>query len=229
MMMTMSGKVLVLSWVLLILARTLAAHECTPCGLRTCPSKHAHGAHGAQCEGGRSSVRDPCGCCDQCARLEWEPCGGQDWVLGYCALGLTCASFNRTGAAVLPEIGVCKVLPDHLEAGLVDERCPLMTGCDRAGAECVCDARHSCLGSFSFPDQESCMKASKTEGRRHEHRERHRERFVGPSNPACMFSGCNLTAEGCVCESHSCHHHFSYINRSQCHEAAGFNTPDVRE
>ena len=40
--------------------------------------------------------------------MEWEPCGGQDWVLGYCALGLTCASFNRTGAAMLPEIGVCK-------------------------------------------------------------------------------------------------------------------------
>ena len=54
------------------------------------------------------------------------------------------------------------VLPESPEAGLVDERCPLMTGCDRAGEECVCDARHSCLGSFSYPDQESCMKASKT-------------------------------------------------------------------
>ena len=54
------------------------------------------------------------------------------------------------------------VLPESPEAGLVDERCPLMTGCDRAREECVCDARHSCLGSFSYPDQESCMKASKT-------------------------------------------------------------------
>lgn len=60
-----------------------------------------------------------------------------------------------------------------------------------------------------------------SEGRRHEHRDRHREKYVGPSNPACMFSGCNLTAEGCVCESQSCHHHFAYINRSQCHKAAG--------
>lgn len=59
------------------------------------------------------------------------------------------------------------------------------------------------------------------EGRRHAHRERHREKYVGPSNPACMFSGCNLTSEGCVCESQSCHHHFAYINRSQCQEAAG--------
>ncbi|XP_030213056.1 cysteine-rich motor neuron 1 protein isoform X2 [Gadus morhua] len=211
----MSSQVLFALLNVLILARTLMAHDCTPCELRTCPVQHPHG-----CESGRTLARDPCGCCDQCTRMEWEPCGGQDWVLGYCALGLTCASFNRTGAAMLPEIGVCKVLPESPEAGLVDERCPLMTGCDRAGEECVCDARHSCLGSFSYPDQESCMKASKTEGRRHEHRDRHRERFVGPSNPACMFSGCNLTAEGCECESRSCHHHFSYINRSQCLEAA---------
>ncbi|KAJ3613778.1 hypothetical protein NHX12_020024, partial [Muraenolepis orangiensis] len=185
----MSGKVFVavLNLVLILARSTHTAHECTPCELRTCPADTKHPTHG--CEGGRSSARDPCGCCAQCARLEWEPCGGQDWVLGYCALGLTCASFNVTGAAILPEIGVCKVLPEHPEAGLVDQRCPLMTGCDRAGAECVCDARHSCLGSFSFPDQESCMKSSKT-------------------------------AEGCVCESHSCQHHFSYVNRSQCQEAA---------
>ncbi|XP_035465623.1 cysteine-rich motor neuron 1 protein isoform X2 [Scophthalmus maximus] len=200
----------------LLLARALSARECAPCDLRrTCAAAAPRG-----CEGGRAVARDPCGCCDQCARLEWEPCGGRDWAHGYCALGLTCASVNRTAAATIPEIGVCKVLPDHPEAGLEDERCPLMTGCDRAGGQCVCDARHSCLGSFTYPDQETCLKSSKSEGRRHEHRERHREKYVGPSNPACMFSGCNLTAEGCVCESQSCHHHFAYINRSQCQEAA---------
>ncbi|KAF3844745.1 hypothetical protein F7725_007908 [Dissostichus mawsoni] len=213
----------------LFLVRALSAHECTPCELRTCPVKAPRG-----CDGGRTLARDPCGCCDRCARLEWEPCGGQDWVHGYCALGMTCASFNQTEAATIPETGVCKELPDHPEAGLEDERCPLMTGCDKAGGQCVCDARHSCLGSFTYPDQESCMKASKSEGRRHEHRERHREKYVGPSNPACMFSGCNLTAEGCVCESQSCHHHFAYINRSQCQEAAeelrcaGVTCPDLQ-
>lgn len=56
------------------------------------------------------------------------------------------------------------VLPDHPEAGLEDKRCPLITGCDRAGGQCVCDARHSCLGSFTYPDQETCMKASKSGG-----------------------------------------------------------------
>ncbi|CAI5696847.1 unnamed protein product [Oreochromis niloticus] len=142
----------------LFLVRALSAHECTACNLRTCPFKSP-----LACEGGRTLAKDPCGCCDQCTRLEWEPCGGQDWAHGYCALGLTCASVNKTGAATIPETGVCKVLPDYPDAGLEDERCPLMTGCDRAGGQCVCDARHSCLGSFTYPDQETCMKASKSE------------------------------------------------------------------
>ncbi|KAL0969171.1 hypothetical protein UPYG_G00223420 [Umbra pygmaea] len=195
-----------------ILVRVLMGHECTPCDLRACSPK--------PCESGRALAKDPCGCCDQCTRLEWELCGGKDWALGYCALGLTCAAVNQTGVVTLPDIGVCKVLPDSPEAGLEDERCPLQTGCDRAGSMCVCDARHSCLASFSYPDMEACMRASKTEPRRHAHQERHMERFVGPSDPACVFSGCNLTAHGCVCESQSCHPHFSYMNRSQCQEAA---------
>lgn len=207
---------------LLLLVRALSSasvHECTPCNLRVCPLRASAAARG--CDGGRTVARDPCGCCDLCTRLEWEPCGGQDWSVGYCGLGLSCAAVNGTRPASVPEVGVCKVLPDDPEAGLEDERCPLITGCDRVEGHCVCDARHSCLGSFTFPDQESCMKASKSEGRQHEHRERHRDtKYVGPSNPACLFSGCNLTAEGCMCESQSCHHHFAYINRSQCQEAA---------
>lgn len=87
----------------LFVVRPLSAHRCAPCSLRTCPVRAAHG-----CEGGRTLARDPCGCCDQCSRLEWEPCGGRDWAHGYCALGLSCASVNRSGAAVIPEVGVCK-------------------------------------------------------------------------------------------------------------------------
>ncbi|KAM9777847.1 cysteine-rich motor neuron 1 protein [Neosynchiropus ocellatus] len=193
------------------LVQTLSARDCKPCDRRTCPAKSP-----LSCEGGRTVARDPCGCCPRCSRLEWETCGGEEWTHGYCALGLTCASVNATAAAIVPEIGVCKVFPEHPEAGLEDERCPLMTGCEKVEGECVCDARHSCLGSFTYPDQETCAQASGTESRKQEHR----EKYVGPSNPACMFSGCNLTADGCVCESQSCHHHFAYINRSQCQEAA---------
>ncbi|XP_077586830.1 cysteine-rich motor neuron 1 protein [Stigmatopora nigra] len=205
--------------VLFCLVRALEADDCTPCHLRTCPVQ----ATTRGCEGGRIVARDPCGCCDHCARLEWEPCGGPDWSLGYCSLGLTCASVNSTGGALIPEIGVCKVLPQHPEAGLEDERCPLMTGCDITEDQCVCDARHTCLGSFAYPDQETCTKAQSgvhPEGRKQEPRERHGQKYVGPSDPVCVFSGCNLTADGCLCESQSCDHHFAFINRSQCQEAA---------
>ncbi|KAI4902048.1 hypothetical protein NFI96_033099 [Prochilodus magdalenae] len=207
------------------LLRALAAFECTPCAHRTCPSAAAAAMTGARaCEEGRMPARDPCGCCAPlCTRLELELCGGRDWTLGYCGLGLTCAALNRTGAANIPEIGVCKGLPDATDAGAEDERCPLVSGCDRVSGVCVCDSIHSCIKTFSYPNRESCTRAAKTEAQRHEqeHTDRHRARFVGPANPSCVFSGCNLTAKGCECTSHSCHPHFTYANRSQCQQAAG--------
>ncbi|XP_066539616.1 cysteine-rich motor neuron 1 protein-like [Hoplias malabaricus] len=201
--------------------RALAAYECTPCTRRVCPSAAA--AVARVCEDGRAPARDPCGCCaPQCARLELELCGGVDWTLGYCGLGLTCASLNRTGTVDIPGIGVCKGLPEAADAGAEDERCPLVSGCDRVSGECVCESVHSCIRTFSYPNRESCTRAAKTESRRHdqEHRDRHRERFVGPINTACVFSGCNLTTKGCECASQSCHPHFTYTNRSQCQLAA---------
>lgn len=86
----------------------------------------------------------------------------------------------------------------------------------------MCDSRRSCLASFTYPDKEACGRAAKAEGRRHEreHRERHRDKFVGVANPACSFSGCNLTAAGCECQSQSCHAHFTYPDRSHCQRAA---------
>ncbi|XP_028823558.1 cysteine-rich motor neuron 1 protein isoform X2 [Denticeps clupeoides] len=215
---TMRPRCLLSGLCVLVLLRAAAAYECAPCHLRTCPLRAPRG-----CGNARTLARDPCGCCDRCARLEREPCGGRDWALGYCALGLTCASTNRSGAAAIPEVGVCTALPDYPDAGMEDERCPLISGCDRTGGQCVCDSRHTCLATFSYPNKEACIKAAKSEGRRHEreHKERPKEKFVGPVDPGCVSSGCNLTAEGCVCESQTCHAHFTYANRSQCQQAAG--------
>lgn len=83
--------------------RASAAQVCAPCPQRACTPVPAQG-----CEEGRVLARDPCGCCDQCARLEMELCGGENWQLGYCALGLTCTALNHTGAVTIPDIGVCK-------------------------------------------------------------------------------------------------------------------------
>lgn len=83
--------------------RASAAQVCAPCPQRACPPVPAQG-----CEEGRVLARDPCGCCDQCARLELELCAGENWQLGYCALGLTCTALNHTGAVTIPDTGVCK-------------------------------------------------------------------------------------------------------------------------
>lgn len=209
------------------------AFECTPCELRTCPGGKAP----RFCEVGRTLARDPCGCCDQCSRLEWELCGGDDWALGYCARGLSCVSVNQTGILVnapdsSAQVGVCKVLAEYPHAGAEDERCALVSGCERTGGRCVCHSKHSCLPSFTYPSREACIRANRAEMRLHGKRDR-------PSSPSsslppslsssslysstpssCSFSGCNLTEDGCNCLSNSCHAHFTYVNQSQCQEAA---------
>ncbi|XP_052001418.1 cysteine-rich motor neuron 1 protein-like isoform X1 [Xyrauchen texanus] len=185
-------------------------HECSPCALRACPRLSPLG-----CDSARVLARDPCGCCEQCSRLELELCAGPDWTLGYCGSGLTCAALNRTGPALIPETGVCKASADTTDE---DERCLLVSGCDRVNGECVCESKHSCIGTYSYPNRDACVRAGETGSRRHDHR--HGEKFVGAVNPACVFSGCNLTSAGCVCSSQSCDDHFTYINRSQCQRAA---------
>lgn len=86
-----------------VLLRASAGQVCAPCTNRACPPVPAQG-----CEEGRVLARDPCGCCDQCARLELEVCGGENWQQGYCAPGLTCTALNHTGAITIPDKGVCK-------------------------------------------------------------------------------------------------------------------------
>lgn len=95
-----------LLWVLGLLGfcvRAIAALECAPCTLRSCPAASPLG-----CDSGRVLTRDPCGCCEQCSRLELELCGGADWTLGFCGSGLTCAAVNGTGPVRVPDSGVCK-------------------------------------------------------------------------------------------------------------------------
>ncbi|GAA6103159.1 cysteine-rich motor neuron 1 protein-like [Tachysurus ichikawai] len=86
-----------------VLLRASAGQVCAPCPNRACIPVPAQG-----CEEGRVLARDPCGCCDQCTRLDMELCGGENWQLGYCAPGLTCTDLNHTGAVTSPHIGVCK-------------------------------------------------------------------------------------------------------------------------
>ena len=41
-----------------------------------------------ECKGG--TVSDMCGCCDVCAKIAGESCGGPDDLMGRCDVGLRC-------------------------------------------------------------------------------------------------------------------------------------------
>ncbi|XP_023658128.1 cysteine-rich motor neuron 1 protein-like isoform X2 [Paramormyrops kingsleyae] len=191
------------------------AYECTPCDLRTCPEEPPH-----TCPGGRNLALDPCGCCDHCSRLQWESCGGTDWTFGYCGLGLTCVAVNGTTSVDLPIVGICKELPDRPEAGLEDERCPLQTGCNTMGGQCSCDSQRTCINTFTYPNMEACLQATGTVPDPTAQPYGEESHHEGTPPPVCVFSGCNLTADGCVCDTHGCQGRFSYANLSQCQAAA---------
>ncbi|KPP64994.1 hypothetical protein Z043_116616 [Scleropages formosus] len=112
-------------------------------------------------------------------------------------------------------------MPGSPRAGVEDQHCPLQMGCNRIGGQCFCETRHTCISTFTYPNMEACVRDSRTENRHRgwEH-QRERNHFVGPPSPDCVFSGCNLTEQGCFCQSHSCQPHFSYANRSHCEAVA---------
>ena len=55
------------------------------------------------CKGGL--VKDICGCCTVCAKVEGESCGGQWKTVGRCDSGLTCAVRDGRSKA---GIGICE-------------------------------------------------------------------------------------------------------------------------
>ncbi|XP_004226016.3 uncharacterized protein LOC101242789 [Ciona intestinalis] len=63
---------------------------CAPCSRMSC----LHEPGTLRCDGG--VVTGFCGCCQYCAKLEGESCGGRNLYLGKCGAGLTC---NRSGAS----------------------------------------------------------------------------------------------------------------------------------
>ncbi|XP_046712475.1 cysteine-rich motor neuron 1 protein-like isoform X4 [Silurus meridionalis] len=128
---------------LLLLLRASAARACAPCSERACPPVPTRG-----CEEGRVLTRDPCGCCDLCTRLETETCGGENWELGSCALGLTCNAVNETGPVAIPNTGVCTVSPVCVHNGteLAEGEVYRMDSC------LLCQ----CRGGISFCSKAEC-------------------------------------------------------------------------
>ena len=90
--------------VVITFVRTVYALSCSSCDKTACVEP-------LNCKAGL--VKGLCGCCDVCAKLENERCGGPWYIHGKCAKGLKCVIRtqleNRDG--FLPEhfkVGVCE-------------------------------------------------------------------------------------------------------------------------
>ncbi|XP_066269908.1 insulin-like growth factor-binding protein 7 [Branchiostoma lanceolatum] len=75
------GKLFIICIFLLGMVNGLAALSCAVCGEYECPTPPPCPAN---------LVKDVCGCCDVCAKVKGESCGGLWNLEGRCADGLTC-------------------------------------------------------------------------------------------------------------------------------------------
>ncbi|OCT72744.1 cysteine-rich motor neuron 1 protein-like [Xenopus laevis] len=180
----------VISLIIFLTIPGYQAYNCTSCEDTTCPPILFG------CKGHRAI--DPCGCCEHCARGYMEPCGGENWEIGYCNDGLKCAAVNGTGLAEIPNIGICRDLKEfplkhYFEDN--DEICPIRTGCYRAVGHCDCITKHTCILDFFQYSEELCNPMIDF-----------LNRFNEPEGEQryCFWRGCDITDGKCACESGLC-------------------------
>ncbi|XP_019622837.1 PREDICTED: venom protein 302-like [Branchiostoma belcheri] len=77
------GKILIVCLVLLAKVNGLAALSCQTCEEVVCEEP-------PKCKANANYVKDVCGCCDVCAKVKGEDCGGEWNIHGICADGLIC-------------------------------------------------------------------------------------------------------------------------------------------
>ncbi|KAM4651430.1 cysteine-rich motor neuron 1 protein-like [Discoglossus pictus] len=156
---------------------------------------------------------DPCGCCEHCAKTRWEPCGGENWQIGYCANSAQCVSIIGKELVEPPMVGVCKSKRGSIHYSEDDDvNCPLQSGCYVATGVCDCVTKHTCIRDFSYSTYEQC---SKHRGEDYEYKP------YKPSKPVC-FNMVNLTCDmvnlTCVCSTDNCERKYEYSDHNQCNK-----------
>ncbi|KAM8927221.1 cysteine-rich motor neuron 1 protein-like isoform 2-T2 [Pelodytes ibericus] len=197
----------------------LLAYNCSSCEERTCPPRPV------QCRG-RQAI-DPCGCCNHCAKQTWEPCGGENWELGYCDRHFKCANVTGEVLVQLPMVGICKEMRNdqsyqyHWEDD--DEICPEQTGCYVTMGMCDCVTKRTCISDFHFTSPEIC--------RRRDDEEYYEKSY----QHVCFNNGCNIEDGKCVCETGKCGRKYQFRDQKQCGEdiakrkCANVTCPEVQE
>jgi len=135
---------LVLVLVLNEFIETTEALKCLPCKSRTCEKP-------AYCKGGLT--KDVCNCCDVCAKVKGEVCGGPWNISGKCDKGLTCDNKNKNSK------GKCrKFLGIGKRCSKKNNRCAKQLLCKRGRCTCKRIATCKILCRYGFlPNRKSCL------------------------------------------------------------------------
>jgi len=94
------------------------------------------------CKNGVGLVKDPCNCCDVCAKQETQKCGGPWNLAGRCDKGLACVV--RKQGIVVKRSGM-SVRPGHCEpAACAALSCPKYYTCKAVNKKAVCECPRHC-------------------------------------------------------------------------------------
>ncbi|XP_078669846.1 zonadhesin-like [Branchiostoma floridae x Branchiostoma belcheri] len=168
--------------------------SCLPCDEDRCSEPPA-------CQG--DVVKDPCGCCDVCAKVDGERCGGPWKISGECSSGLYCDKDENDFNAV----GVCKPKQSLCGANSHFDLCGGMCrpSCDNPTPICpaVCFPGCVCDEGFVWSEdtcipQKICPKKCQTGS--------HWSTCGSACPPSCEepVRACNkMCAPSCVCDTWS--------------------------
>ena len=97
------NTLILLAVVLSVIFTTSHCLSCVPCAQWKCTPDDE-----LNCKGGLTTGK--CGCCNACAKIEGEKCGGIFDILGICDAGLKCVRAGKKGF-LLPRFdrpGICR-------------------------------------------------------------------------------------------------------------------------
>ncbi|XP_078499484.1 cysteine-rich motor neuron 1 protein-like [Lissotriton helveticus] len=195
------GSRILFAFVCFVVLGDVTAYNCTECDKSKCLPEST------PCPG--NWAIDPCGCCRHCAKQEWEVCGGNNWELGYCDHRTRCAAVIGTDLAHIPDVGVCKWLPDYSYFVEEDEICPKQYGCYKRTGVCDCYTKNTCIDDFRFHNYDICYKHT-DEGYDPDY-------FAGIET--CWNQGCEIRDKRCLCEFGKCRTQYTFKDKQQCKEA----------
>ncbi|XP_077314506.1 cysteine-rich motor neuron 1 protein-like [Lithobates pipiens] len=213
------GSLLFLLIVCICWMQTNAAYNCTACEKRKCPQ------YVTPCAG--HTAIDPCGCCEHCAKMKSDPCGGPDWELGYCDRGLRCVGITGTELVDIPNTGICKEIPGEKPKAYMeddDENCPERSGCYRVMGMCDCITKHTCILDFQMSQYTPLYCNPQYDSPDYDHLFEYK----------CTRRGCDMVGDECVCTSDGCERTFQFENKDQCYKSlmkrlcANVTCPEVK-